>query len=139
MRRPASDRQGKDIVRLALQPGAFRDRLTRDIFVSDDPARGVGLLEATLVKVVACEEAEKKLERAIRQGTVQRFHDRDWIEEAAAKGVLTADEAKELAELRDMVERVIAVDDFAAWELKREHKAPPGDNESHPKQHMAAE
>ena len=31
-RRPASDTDGKAIVRQALQPGAFRDRLTRDIF-----------------------------------------------------------------------------------------------------------
>src|SRR3990170_1939492 len=36
-RRPASDKDGKAIVRAALEPGAFRDRLTRDIFVSGDP------------------------------------------------------------------------------------------------------
>ena len=42
-RRPASDKEGKEIVRAALEPGAFRDRLTRDIFVSDDPSRPGGI------------------------------------------------------------------------------------------------
>jgi acyl-CoA dehydrogenase len=121
-RRPASDREGKDIVRAALQPGEFRDRLTRDIFISNDPGDRMGLLEYTLLKVVACEEADKKLERAIRKGEVRRYHNNDWVAEAEAKGVLSPDEARALAELRDLVARVIAVDDFDAAALAR--KAP---------------
>jgi acyl-CoA dehydrogenase len=113
-RRPASDVAGKEIVRAALQPGDFRDRLTREIYVSDDPNDRVGLLEYTLLRVVANEEADKKLERAIRKGEVKRFHGHDWIAEAERKGVLTAEEAVALAEQREHVERVIAVDDFAA-------------------------
>ncbi|HZJ13258.1 MAG TPA: acyl-CoA dehydrogenase [Methyloceanibacter sp.] len=137
MRRPAADRQGKDIVRLALQPGAFRDRLTRDIYTSEGTDDATGLLEATLLKVVASEEAEKKLERAIRKGEVKRFHDNDWIKDAEAKGVLSADEAKELADLRDMVARVIAVDDFSASELTRGLE--PAESDSETKRHIAAE
>jgi len=137
VRRPAKDRQGKDIVRLALQPGAFRDRLTRDIFTGEGD-EGAGLLEETLIKVVACEEAAKKLERAIRKGEVKRFYNNDWIKEAETKGALSADEARELAELRDMVARVIAVDDFAPSEVARAQA--PDDMTSHPKQqHIAAE
>jgi len=136
-RRPAADHQGKDIVRLALQPGAFRDRLTRDIYTSEGTDDATGLLEATLEKVVACEEAEKKLECAIRKGEVKRFHDNDWIKDAQAKGVLSADEARELADLRDMVARVIAVDDFAASEITRGHEPAESDNQT--KRHLAAE
>jgi acyl-CoA dehydrogenase len=124
VRRPASDKDGKVIVRRALQPGAFRDRLTRDIFSSDDIDENIGLLEQTLQKSVACEAAEKKLERAIRKGEVKRFHDNDWIADAEAKGVLNAEEAHSLAELRDMVARVIAVDDFSAAELARKTSKP---------------
>jgi acyl-CoA dehydrogenase len=118
-RRPASDEEGKAIVRAALQPGEFRDRLTREIFTMDDPNDRVGRLEYTLLKVIACEEADRKLERAIRKGEVKRFHDRDWIAEAEAKGVLSQDEARALSELRDLVARVIAVDDFDAAEISR--------------------
>jgi len=134
-RRPASDKDAKTIVRAALQPGAFRDRLTRDIYTSEGTADATGLLETTLEKVVACEEAEKKLERAIRQGDVKRFHDRDWIKEAGEKGVLTAEEARALADLRDMVARVIAVDDFSAAELELK----PNEEDANQKQHIAAE
>ncbi|MCJ7787535.1 MAG: acyl-CoA dehydrogenase, partial [Methyloceanibacter sp.] len=112
--RPASDVAGKEIVRAALQPGDFRDRLTREIYVSDEPNDRVGLLEYTLLRVVANEDADKTLERAIRKGEVTRFHGHDWIAEAERKGVLTGEEAGALAEQRELVERVIAVDDFAA-------------------------
>jgi len=118
-RRPASDYAGKEIVRAALQPGEFRDRLTRDIFITNDPSDRMGLLEYTLLRTVTCEEADKKLERAIRKGEVQRFHNNDWIAEAEVKGVLTSDEAADLAELRDLMARVIAVDEFDAVALAR--------------------
>jgi acyl-CoA dehydrogenase len=114
MRRPASDGEGKAIARAALEPGEFRDRLTRDIFITNDPADRMGLLEYTLRKAVAAEDADRKLERAIRRGEVKRYHDRDCIAEAEAKGVVTENEARALAELRDLVARVIAVDAFAA-------------------------
>jgi len=142
VRRLAQDQDGKAIVRAALAPSAFRDRLTRDIYASDDAETGIGLLEATLAKVVACEEAEKKLERAIRRGEVKRFHDNDWIAEAEAKGVVSADEARTLAELRDMVARVIAVDDFSAAELVRKASTPAKSdqlNKSDHPEHIAAE
>jgi acyl-CoA dehydrogenase len=139
--RPAGDKEGREIVRAALEPGAYRDRLTRDIFVSNDPADRGGLLDYTLAKVVACEEADRKLERAIRKGEVKRFHDRDWIAEAQAKGVLTETEASDLAELRDLVVRVIAVDDFAAAELARNASPAeePASNAPSLPEHIAAE
>ena len=136
-RRPAPDKDAKTIVRFALAPGAFRDRLTRDVYTPQGIDDVTGLLEATLEKVVVCEEAEKKLERAIRKGEIKRLHDRDWIRCAEEKGVLTTDEARELAILGDMVARVIAVDDFPTSELERSEK--PSASEPHPKPHIAAE
>ena len=139
-RRPATDRDGKAIVRAALAPGAFRDRLTRDIFVSDDPGDRAGLLDYTLARVVACETAEKKLEQAVRKGEVKRVHGSDWIAEAERKGVLTESEALDLAELRDLVARVIGVDDFAAEDLARSNDADkPSENNTPKPEHIAAE
>ena len=136
------DKHGAQLVRAALQPGAFRDRLTRDIFISDDPNDRLGLLDYTLAKVVASEAADKKLERAIRKGEVRRFHDRDWIADAEAKGVLDATEARSLAELRELVARVIAVDDFSAAELARDQARPARQADATPSpkpEHIAAE
>jgi acyl-CoA dehydrogenase len=90
---------------------------------------------------VAAEETEKKLERAIRKGEVGRYHDRDWIAEAEVKGVLSASEARSLAELRDLVARVIAVDAFDAQSLARQSVAEqpaPGVVPQSP-EHIAAE
>jgi acyl-CoA dehydrogenase len=114
---PAPDALGSKIVRLVLQPGDVRDRLTRDIYISEDPDDATGLLEVTLKKVVATEEAEKKLERAIRAGTVRRYHGLDWIEAAAEAGSITESEAQQLREAETLTQRVIAVDHFAPEEL----------------------
>ncbi len=43
--KPAPDRLGSTVARLVTQPGEVRDRLTRHIYVSRDPADPTGLLE----------------------------------------------------------------------------------------------
>ena len=116
--RPAPDAVGHKIVRKAIEPGEFRDRLTRDIFVSKDPNDPTGVLEVTMEKVVAAEEAERKLERAIRAGTVRRFHGIDWLADAVEKNVLTKDEAQVLRDVDELTARVIAVDHFDPAEVK---------------------
>ncbi len=123
---PAPDALGSKIVRLVLEPGEVRDRLTRDIFISEDPDDATGLLEVTLKKVVLAEEAEKKLERAIRAGTVRRYHGLDWIEAAAEVGSITESEALLLKEAEILTARVIAVDHFSPEELRPNYpKAEP--------------
>lgn len=114
---PAPDKLGSKIVRLVTEPGEVRDRLTRDIYISNDPDDATGLLEVTLKKVVAAEEAEKKLERAIRAGTVRRYHGLDWITAAADVGSITESEALLLREVETLTARAIAVDHFAPEEL----------------------
>lgn len=116
--KPASDALGHQVARHALQPGEVRDRLTRDIFVSKNADDPTGLLEVTLEKVIAAEAVEKKLEKAIRDGVVRRYHGSDWFAEAAAKGVITAAEAEQLREVERLVARVIAVDHFDPQEVK---------------------
>ncbi len=125
--RPAPDWLGHKIVTLAMQPGDVRDRLTRDIFISKDVNDATGLLEVTLAKVIEAEDAEKKLDRAIRKGEVQRFHGIDWIGDAFRKGILTEAEGALLREVETLTARVIAVDHFDPDELKP-HYLVPGHN-----------
>jgi acyl-CoA dehydrogenase len=117
-RKPASDRLGHDVARVALEPGEVRNRLTRDIFVSKDVDDPTGLLEVTLEKVIAAAPVERKLEKAIREGKVRRYHGIDWFDDAVAQGVLTESEATQLKELERLVARVIAVDHFDPAEVK---------------------
>ena len=68
-------------------------------------------------ELLAAEEADRKLEKAVRDGTIRRTHNNDWISDAQGKGVITADEVKSLKELEALVARVIAVDHFDAAEV----------------------
>ncbi len=116
-RRPASDKRGKALVKLLLQPGSIRDRLTRDIYISEDPNDPIGVLEAALKLTIKSESAHRKIERAVRNGTIHRYHNNDWFAEAVEKDVITAEEEKLLRETEELVSRVIAVDHFDPAEL----------------------
>jgi acyl-CoA dehydrogenase len=116
--KPASDALGRTVARHVLEPGAVRDRLTRDIYVSNDVNDATGVLEVTLSKVIAAEPVEKKLEKAIRDGVVRRYHGVDWFADAVAKNVLTSAEAEQLREVERLVAKVIAVDHFDPAELR---------------------
>jgi acyl-CoA dehydrogenase len=125
--KPATDRLGRQVAELVLAPGEVRDRLTRFIFVTYNPNDPTGLLEATMAKAVEAEAAEKKLDRAVRAGTVRRFHGNDWIAEAVAKDVITDREGQLLRELETLTARAIAVDHFDPAEV-RPHYMTPGHN-----------
>jgi acyl-CoA dehydrogenase len=120
------DELAKAAVQAVLEPGEVRDRLTRYAFVSHDEQDPAGLLELAMKKVVESEEADRKLERAVRVGTVKRYLGNDWLKEALDKGVLSQDEADLLRYTERLVARVIAVDDFDAESLKPHYA--PGDN-----------
>lgn len=116
--KPAGDKLGRSVAKLALEPGEVRDRLTRDIFVSRDVDDPTGLIEVTFEKVIASQAAEKKLEKAIREGKVRRYHGIDWFTDAVDKGVISEVEANQLREVERLVGRVIAVDHFDPAEVK---------------------
>ncbi len=116
--KPAPDYLGHKAVRSVLVPGAVRDRLTRHIYVTRDPNDPTGLLEVAMEKVIAAEEAEKKLERAIRAGKVRRYHGIDWIGDATRAGIITESESIQLREVEALTDRVIAVDHFDPAEVR---------------------
>ncbi|MEO1205660.1 MAG: acyl-CoA dehydrogenase [Pseudomonadota bacterium] len=121
---PASDKLGRAVGKLVLAPTATRDRLTRDMFVSNDVNDVTGLLEVTFTKVIAAEDAEKRLEKAVRKGVVRRYHGEDWFAEAVNKGVITSQEADQLRELEQLVAKVIAVDHFDPDALRPNYLQP---------------
>ncbi|MEZ5924368.1 MAG: acyl-CoA dehydrogenase [Hyphomicrobiaceae bacterium] len=120
--RPASDRTTRAAVALVLEPGEARDRLTREIFVSKDANDPTGILEHTLAKVVAAEDAQRKIERAVRKGEIRRYHGIDWIGEALQKGIVTGTEATLVREVEELTNRVIAVDHFDPEEVKPHYR-----------------
>jgi acyl-CoA dehydrogenase len=115
--KPASDRLGKKVVALAIQPGEVRDRLTREIYINEDPDDITGRLEYTLKRTIALERAEKVMEKAVRTGKIQRHHGVDWFSQAVEQKIITAQEAVQLRELDELIGKVIAVDEFPPDEV----------------------
>ncbi|XSG82790.1 MAG: acyl-CoA dehydrogenase [Methyloligella sp. ZOD6] len=138
-RNAPSDARAKQIVRAVLQPGRLRDRLTGGIFKTEDPAYPTGLLEKAFHAVIANEPAERRLEAAIRKGEIVRNYETDWIADAEAKGIVTADEARSLKETEELVARAIAVDHFEASALVPAARGGVADTENDATHQYAAE
>lgn len=109
---PPKDRLGKAIVKKVMTEPDTRNRLTSHIYVNHDENDPTGILEVTMNEVIELAPVTKKLELAIREGKVQRFHGNDWIGEAVTKNVLTNNEAERLRRLEKLTAKVIAVDQF---------------------------
>jgi acyl-CoA dehydrogenase len=120
--RPAPDTLGRKVVSLVLEPSEVRDRLTKYMYISTDVNDATGILEVALPKVIAAEAVERKIEKAVRAGDIQRYHGKDWIGEAVTKNIITADEARLMREAEDLMQRVIAVDHFDPEELKPNYR-----------------
>lgn len=125
--RPAPDQLKRRVARLVSEPGATRDRLTRHIYIGEGKDDRSGLLELTLAKVIAAEDAEKKLDQAVRLGKLRRYHGIDWFADAVEAGVLDQGEAELLRETEALVQQVIAVDHFDPEDV-RPHFLTAGDN-----------
>ncbi|MDF3011307.1 MAG: hypothetical protein K0S03_2103, partial [Burkholderiales bacterium] len=68
--RPPLDSRNHECAKIALEPGAARDRLTAGMFVSGNESEATGQLEAALLATVACEPIEKKLREAEKSGAL---------------------------------------------------------------------
>jgi len=112
-----SDRIGQEVARLLIEPSATRDRLTAGIYIGgkeDDP---LGLIERALQATVIAEPVEAKLRAAVREGHldgslppgagIEVLADR-----ALATGIVSVEEARALLAQRELVAKVIRVDDF---------------------------
>ncbi|WP_420550620.1 acyl-CoA dehydrogenase [Litorivicinus lipolyticus] len=115
--RPTSDRVNYRLAKAILVPGEWRDRMTRDMFVSDDAADVTGVLEAALTAVTAVEDIEQRFLKGMRKGLYEWRHDQDAIEQAVGAGVISADEAAQLRDALRLTDQVVAVDHFDPREL----------------------
>jgi acyl-CoA dehydrogenase len=112
-----ADSLGQQVARLLIEPSATRDRLTANTFIARDDDDPVALIERALDATVAAEPVELRLRAAVRDGRIDGRVAPDaapdtLAQRAVSAGVITADEARILATHRELVARVIAVDDF---------------------------
>jgi acyl-CoA dehydrogenase len=123
--RAPGDRLTHRVAQLLLAPSGTRDRLTNDVFCSADSNHPVSVMEQALPKVIHAEPLERKLLKAHKLGEIDGITWEEQLEDAVNKSVLSAEEAKILAEVRKLVLEIIAVDEFDHEELTAGRKSPP--------------
>ncbi len=109
--RPPLDARNRECAKLALEPGAARDRLTRSIFISRNQD-STGILEQALLATIACEPIEKKLREAVRGGRLETGPMVDVVALAKEKNILSAEECAQWQRKEALRKEVIQVDDF---------------------------
>jgi len=119
------DRLGHKVSQLLMHPSETRERLTDGIFISDKASNPVGLLELALPRVIATEPLERKLHKAQQTGKLNTRDPQTQLQMAVEQSIITADEAKELEAVREMVAEIIAVDDFESSYLRMGSKSKP--------------
>lgn len=109
--RPPEDALNARVAELMMTQGDARKRLTQGIYLTSDRSDLTGCIDAALNSTLAADPIERKL---IEQGHVYHPGDdyADWLSGLQQQGLLSAREAELLAQAREDVLRVIAVDDF---------------------------
>jgi acyl-CoA dehydrogenase len=110
--RPPLDSRNHECARIALEPGAARDRLTAGIYLPKGEADAAGVLETAFLATVASEPIEKKFREAVKNGTLTPRSGADTAQLARDQGVISAEEFALWQRKEALRKRVIMVDDF---------------------------
>jgi acyl-CoA dehydrogenase len=113
-----SDRLGRSIADLIMNPTEARERLCHGIYKTVEPNNPVGLLQEALTLSLTAEPIEKRIRvEGTKTGKVTALDLPGQITEAVAAGIITETEAAFLRDYDRKVMDLINVDDFAQHEL----------------------
>lgn len=115
---PPSDRLGRDIADLIMNPTAARERLSRHIYKTQASNNPLGLLQEALVLATMAESLEKRIRvEGVKTGRVTALDLPGRISQALQLGILNDAEAAVLRDYDAKVSELVQVDDFAPHEL----------------------
>jgi acyl-CoA dehydrogenase len=113
-----SDRLGHRAASLLMTPCEARDRLAEGLFLDPCENNPAGRVNSYLSKVILAEPVERKFLKALKNSDIEALEFDAQLDEGVREGWITADERKQLEELRAMTLDAIMVDDFESWELR---------------------
>ena len=113
-----SDRLGHRAASLLMSPNDARDRLAEGVFTTPCANNPAGRINSYLQKVILAEPVERKFLKALKNSDIQALDFVSQLEEGVREGWITAEERKQLEELREMTIDAISVDDFDSAELR---------------------
>jgi acyl-CoA dehydrogenase len=115
---PPSDRLGRDIVDLIMNPTASRERMSRHIYKTQESHNPLGMLQEALILSTMAEPLEKRIRvDGVKTGRVTALDLPGQISQALELGILSEAEAVVLRDYDAKVSHLINVDDFAPEEL----------------------
>ena len=113
-----SDRLGRGIADLIMNPTAGRERLSRYVYKTQASHNPLGLLQEALILSTMAEGLEKRIRvDGIKTGQVTALDLPGQISQALELGILSEAEAAVLRDYDAKVSNLINVDDFAQHEL----------------------
>jgi acyl-CoA dehydrogenase len=116
---PPSDRLGRRIVELIMNPTPARERLSQHIYKTRGANNPLGLLQEALILSTAAESLEKRIRvDGVKTGRVTALDLPGQIAQALASGILSEAEAAVLRDYDAKVSNLIGVDDFAPQDLR---------------------
>jgi len=110
--RPPLDSRNHECARIALEPGAARDRLTAGMYVPKSEADVTGKLEAAFLATIACEPVDEKLRKAVKKGKLAPRPGTELGLLARDQGLITPEEYSQWSRKEALRKHVIKVDDF---------------------------
>jgi acyl-CoA dehydrogenase len=113
-----SDRLGHRAASLLMTPCEARDRLAEGLFLDPCENNPAGRVNSYLSKVILAEPVERKFLKALKNSDIEALEFDAQLDEGVREGWITAEERKQLEELRAMTLDTIMVDDFESWELR---------------------
>jgi len=115
---PPSDRLGRAIVDLVMNPTAARERLSESIYKTQESGNPLGMLQEALILSTLAEPLEKRMRvEGVKTGRVTALDLPGQIEQSLELGILSSAEAAVLRDYDAKVMNLINVDDFAPHEL----------------------
>ena len=113
---PPSDLLGTEVSRTMMEFGPAMNRLTKFIYIPEcDPrtvTEPVAVLKPALDAIRASEDIERTVRHAERSGELSTFSPDERLDEAAEKGLITAEQRDQAREARKLMRLAITVDDF---------------------------
>jgi acyl-CoA dehydrogenase len=114
--RDVEDKVSNQVAQLMQQDTEQRDRLTENIFISDDFNDGLAKIDMTFKAIKGIEPIEKKLRKAVKAKLIPRKKGLALAEEGHKAGVISQEEFDQVKKAEEMRLDCVQVDDFGPEE-----------------------
>jgi len=115
---PPSDKLIHKLAQLGMKPGATRNRLSKGIYITDDPSDCTGRIEHALQLSQKAKAAENRMRHLAKTGKLSGHSENLRIDEALEKELINTDDAQLLKESRAAMLNAVRVDAFEPDSLK---------------------